>query len=101
LRREENTAIPKYYELYRTILQSLADGTEHKSADTVEEVTAALKLTDAERATMLPSGTKSVIYDRVNWARTYLKKAGLVSAPKRGYSQITAIGTEVLNQQGL
>jgi restriction system protein len=94
-------AIPKYDELYRDILQSLADGAQHKSTATVEVVSHTHGLTAEECAKMLPSGTKSVIYDRVNWARTYLKKAGLISAPKRGFSQITEAGIDVLNQPDL
>ena len=35
----------------------------------------------------------------MGWARTYLKKAGLVEAPRRGFVKITARGVEVLQQK--
>ena len=37
-----------------------------------------------------------VFYNRVGWARIYLKKAGLIKDPKRGYFQITERGKDVL-----
>ena len=44
----------------------------------------------------LPSGGMGVFVNRIGWARTYLKKAGLVDSPKRGYVQITEEGRRVL-----
>jgi restriction system protein len=35
--------------------------------------------------------------NRVGWANTYLKKAGLLQSEKRGFVQITNLGLEVLN----
>jgi restriction system protein len=44
----------------------------------------------------LPSG--GVVFgNRVGWARTYLKKAGLISYPKETYFQITEQGQKVLS----
>ncbi|MGO1694046.1 MAG: restriction endonuclease, partial [Marinobacter sp.] len=44
----------------------------------------------------LPSGTQTVINNRVGWARTYLNKAGLLTIPQRGMVQITGRGLDVL-----
>lgn len=44
----------------------------------------------------LPSGQQSVFDNRVGWANTYLRKAGLLSRPKRGCVQITQRGKDVL-----
>jgi len=47
---------------------------------------------------MLPSGLQSVIFNRVGWARTYLKKAGLLEDPKRGTFKITKRGLDLLKE---
>ena len=41
---------------------------------------------------------KLVFDNRVGWARTYLKKAGLLESKKRGYFNITEEGLKVLEQ---
>ncbi len=55
-----------------------------------------LSLSQSEREQMIPSGTTMVIANRVHWAKTYLKQAGLVEQPKRAHVQISARGREVL-----
>ncbi len=50
---------------------------------------------------MLPSGATTTFGSRVSWACTYLKKAGLLSAPKRGFISITERGTEALAKNPL
>jgi restriction system protein len=55
-----------------------------------------LALTPDERTRLLPSGGVSVISSRVQWAKTYLKQAGLVSQPRRGMVEATPRGREIL-----
>lgn len=55
-----------------------------------------LALTEKERAEQIPSGGATVIANRVAWAKTYLKQAGLVEQPKRGVVQISPAGLKVL-----
>ena len=45
---------------------------------------------------MLPGGSTTVLGSRVHWAKTYLKQAGLIEQPKRGFAQITASGRALL-----
>lgn len=45
---------------------------------------------------MLPSGTAPMFDNRVGWAKTYLKQAGLIDATRRGYFRITLRGSELL-----
>jgi restriction system protein len=54
------------------------------------------ELTADERAQMLPSGTAPVIRSRTGWALSYMKQAGLVGSPRRGWYQITPSGKDVL-----
>ncbi|MCK7526277.1 MAG: winged helix-turn-helix domain-containing protein [Ignavibacteriales bacterium] len=53
-------------------------------------------LSDDDRKEMLPSGQQEVFLNRVGWARTYMKKAGLLDSPKRGIFIITERGKKVL-----
>jgi Restriction endonuclease len=78
------------------LLEFAADGEPHRVAEAVEALSARFGLTLEEREELLPSGTQYIISNRVGWARTYLKKAGLLADPKRSHLQITARGREVL-----
>ena len=65
-------------------LVHLQDGAEHTPKDTEEGIAAKFELTPEDLTTLLPSGQMTVFKSRVGWARTYLKKAGLLDSPKRG-----------------
>jgi restriction system protein len=52
--------------------------------------------TDEERRELVPSGKKGLFADRVSWALTYMKKAGLLESPKRGFYVLTVRGEQVL-----
>ena len=88
--------IPDYQTLMLPLLRLAADSSERRFRDAVEQLAASFELTDEERATMLPSGTAPMFDNRVGWAKTYLKQAGLIDATRRGYFRITPRGTELL-----
>lgn len=88
--------IPDYQTLMRPVLQSAAGG-ERKIADVVEELSDSFDLTSDERAELLPSGRQTKIANRVHWARSYLKQAGLLSSPSRGRFALTEAGRMALN----
>lgn len=88
--------IPDYQKLMLPLLKLLSDGKEHKFRDVIEHLAAEFNLTDAERKELLASGNQAVFDNRVGWARTYLKKAGLVESPKRGVFVISDLGKETL-----
>lgn len=52
--------------------------------------------TQAERNELLPSGQQAIFNNRVGWANSYLKKAGLLESPRRGALRITARGRQIL-----
>lgn len=89
-------AIPDYQTLMLPLLQLAADGQDHKKRDAVAALSDQFKLTEDERTELLPSGNQAVMSNRVGWANTYLKKAGLLESPKRGYLRITPAGLELL-----
>ncbi len=57
------------------------------------------KLTDDDRQERLPSGPQSLFYNRVAWAKTHLKNAGLIENPVRGKVSIAEAGRKVLLQK--
>jgi restriction system protein len=91
-------AIPDYQSVMLPLLSVAADGKEHRMRDVVKNLAEQFQLTDTERAELLPSGN-NVFENRVYWARTYLKKAGLLQNPRWGYFQITDRGRRVLAQR--
>jgi restriction system protein len=88
--------IPDYQTLMLPLLQYAGDGNEHTLREAIEFLAKQFKLTDEELKTVLPSGQQAVFDNRVGWARTYMKKAGLLETPKRGVLRIAARGSEVL-----
>lgn len=90
--------IPDYQTLMLPLLKLVADGREYKLSDTVEILARQFRLSDKERSELLPSGQTFVFGSRVGWARTYLKKSGLLDAPKRGIITITKRGKDVLKE---
>jgi restriction system protein len=89
--------IPDYQTVMLPLLRFLSDGREHTLGECVEAVANEFKLTPEERIQFLPSGTSTVIGNRVGWARTYMKKAGLLESPRRGVFRITERGTQALS----
>lgn len=87
--------IPDYQTLMRPVLESAVDG-EIRVADAVHRIAVALNLTDEDRAQLLPSGKQTTFANRVHWAKTYLKQAGLVATTRRGYFTITDRGRATL-----
>jgi restriction system protein len=55
------------------------------------------KITDEELSQLLASKGQPVFHMRVNWASTYLKKAGLLESTWRGHIKITQRGLYVLS----
>jgi len=91
--------IPDFQTVMLPILRFIQDQKEHTTRDTIEYVSDFFQLTDEERKEVLPSGRQSIIDNRVGWARTYMKKAGLLETPRRSILKITDRGLEVLKKK--
>ncbi|MDB9449875.1 restriction endonuclease [Dolichospermum circinale] len=90
--------IPDFQAIMLPLLQYASDGKEHSLRDAITYLADVFNLSDDERKELLSSGQQAVFDNRVGWARTYLKKAGLFISPKRGFFQITDRGKEILSQ---
>src|SRR4051812_13511382 len=87
--------IPDYQTLMRPVLVCAAAG-ETRISDAVDQIADSLGLSTEERAQVLPSGKQTRFANRVNWAKAYLAKAGLVENTRRGYFRITPRGQAAL-----
>jgi len=92
-------AIPDYQSIMLPLLEQISDNKEWVFRNVVEELAKKYSLTDNERKELLPSGQQPIFDNRVGWARTYLKKAGLIDAPKRGLLKISPKGLEILQRK--
>ena len=90
--------IPDYQSLMLPLLKLIADGKEYNVNNLIETLAMQFNLTNDERSELLPSGQSFIFGNRVGWARTYLKKAGLLDSAKRGTIFITGRGKKVLNE---
>ncbi|MCP4608260.1 MAG: restriction endonuclease [Planctomycetes bacterium] len=88
--------IPDYQSIMLPLLKLLSDGQEHSLREAIEKLGSEFSLTEDERKELLPSGRQATFDNRVGWARTYLKKAGLIESTRRGYTRITARGKQVI-----
>lgn len=71
-------------------------GTDISTSSAVDALAKELLLTDDDLQQMLPSGTQPTFYNRVGWAATYMKKAGLLEATRRGFYRATEAGRSVV-----
>jgi restriction system protein len=91
-------AIPTYEDLILPLLRYSSDNKEHSSKDPTDSLAKEFNLTEEEKNRLLPNGKRTVFYNRVGWALSYLKQAGLAKATRRGYYKITERGTKVIEQ---
>lgn len=82
----------------RPLLHLAADGAQHSIRDATEKLANDLELTPVELGELLPSGRESKFRNRVAWAKTHLKMAGLLDSERRGFFKITPLGMQVLAQ---
>lgn len=89
--------LPKYHHFLRPVLSQLESiGGSGSTAEINDNVAAAMKLSDAAIEVQYPSGNGAVVPDRISWARSYLKKAGLLESGGRGIWVLTDEGREAL-----
>ena len=89
-------AIPDYQTIMLPLLKIAGDKKEHSIREAIDHICDLFKLSEQERKEVLPSGRSYIIDNRVGWARTYLKKAGLLEDTRRSHFRITDKGAEVL-----
>jgi restriction system protein len=87
--------IPDFQSLMLPVLRDLVQG-ERSGQQTVEALASELSLSPEDLAVRLPSGTQTKFTNRVAWAKSHLKGAGLVESPRRGVYRLTDRGRQLL-----
>lgn len=90
--------IPGFQNFMLPLLKYAADNEEHRLTDAVIALSDQFGFTPEERSQLLPSKVQDVVSNRIGWARSYLKKAGLLEYPRPGHFKITERGREVLSE---
>ena len=79
------------------LLKLSADGQEHSLREAIRSLAEEFQLSPDERSELLPSRRQPTFDNRVGWARTYMKKAGLLESTRRGHFRITDRGQEIFS----
>jgi restriction system protein len=89
-------SIPDFQTLMLPLLRFCADGGEHGGHDALPVLAQEFALSESELAELLPSGKQGKFVNRIAWAKSYLKQAGLLETTTRGIFRITERGRSVL-----
>lgn len=92
-----HVSVPTYEQLMSPLLQVAQDGQPHRVREIAEQVADRIFLPESLRRETLPDGRNKLIH-RLEWARTYLKKAGLLEYPARGVFKVTDRGLTALHE---
>jgi restriction system protein len=87
--------VPDYQSLMRPVLECAAEG-EVRIGDVVDLLGERLGVSQEDQEELLPSGKQTRFSNRVHWAKSYLKQAGLVKVTKRAHFIITERGKQAL-----
>lgn len=90
--------IPDYQSIMLPFLKFASDKQQHSIREAIEYLANLFKLNEEERKEVLSSGQQYIFDNRVGWARTYLKKAGLLESTRRSFFKITDLGLKVLSK---
>src|SRR3954452_17422029 len=91
--------IPDFQAVMLPLVESLADGKERTMRDLTDLLSGRFELTEQGQQEVLPSGQQSIFSNRVAWAKSHLKYAGLLENPTRGRVRISDLGRKVLSER--
>src|SRR6266566_610282 len=93
--------VPDFQSLMLPLLKIAGDGNEHTTSEVLESLAQQFGLVEGDRDEMLPSGKQRKFDNRVNWTKTYLQKALLLSSTGRSRFRITERGITILKNNPL
>lgn len=91
-------AIPDFQTVMLPVLSSLSTEAVIGAKEIRDNIANHFQLSEEDIQQRLPSGKQTIINNRIGWAITYMKKAGLIISAGKGQYQITAEGKNVLSQ---
>ena len=90
--------VPTFDKFLYPVLKTLSDGREHTLKDLIKSLIEEFSLNNEDINETVKSGLETKLHNRMQWATTYLNKAGLVTRPMRGVNKITKLGQELLKK---
>lgn len=91
-------AVPQYERMLYPLLQFMGDGQEHHIREVVEPMAQYFDLSQEDQEKLMKNSKTTLLYYRIHWANTYLKKAQLLESTKRGHVKMTERGFTVLEE---
>src|ERR1035441_7637651 len=88
--------IPDFQSLMGPLLTLARDGKDHSFKESQDRLAKQFAVSDEERRIMLPSGRARLFANRVGWAKTHSRMAGLIENRSRGVFRITERGIALL-----
>lgn len=89
-------AIPQYQDFMTPVLTAFQDNKPKNHSEVERIVVPQLHLTKEDCAQLLPSGTQTIVRNRISWAIYYMYRAGLLQQQERGIYIITEEGKKAL-----
>lgn len=91
-------AVPDYQTFMLPVLRYAGSRRQEEisSGELLDAMAKEFNLSETDRTELLPSGSQFTFANRVGWACTYMKKAALLTSPRRAHFQITERGLKVL-----
>jgi restriction system protein len=93
---EEQMPIPDYQSIMLPLLKYASDSKPRNKKEAMKVMAEHFKLNPDELKELLPSGNQAIFDNRIGWALTYMKKAGILKSVSRGVFEITDRGKQLI-----
>ena len=87
--------IPDFQTIMLPLMRDLAGG-ERSGQESLDALASHFGVTPEEMALRIPSGRAPKFANRIGWAKSHLKMAGVIESPRRGVYSLTARGRQLL-----
>lgn len=91
--------LPGFQQFMKPILETAATMKKISVKDILTTVCEKLDIPEEHRHTLLPSGVRTKVRDRCEWAKVYLAKAGALKQTSLGCYAITPFGRRLLTEK--
>lgn len=84
-----------HYDLMLPLLKMMQNENKiYSLSEAYNELLSFLECSEEEKVATMDDG-RNILFYRLQWAKTYLKKAGIINYPKRAHFQLSKIGEEL------
>lgn len=90
--------LPSYKELIYPVMRAIASlGGSAQGGEIIEALIESLNVSPQQLAVTYGDGSRSVLINRMEWARSYAKLGGALDSPRRGLFVLTSFGKHILS----